>query len=281
MNDLTIGIPVYDDFDGIFFTVQSLRLYHDLDGVEILVVDNSPDSAHGKATAKFCATTGVCYHPYDEKRGSAPAKQEIFAQAAGEWVLCLDSHVLLAPGSLDAFRAYVRAHSESTDLVHGVLLHDDLEKISTHWKIEEDGEPLWSDGILGQWATDERGRDPHGPPFEVEVSGMGCFASRREDFPGFPPSFHGFGAEEVYVHERIRQRGDRCLCLPPLRWIHRFVRPGGTPYPNAVHERFANYLVGHRVNGRDETALIKHYREFLPDDLIESIIRIVDEVEAS
>lgn len=281
MTLLTIGIPVFDDFDGVFFTVQSLRLYHSDEDVEIIVVDNSPASAHGKATAEFCFKAGVCYHPFDEKRGSAPAKAEIFAQARGNWVLCLDSHVLLAPASLDALLAYVRKHSQSSDLLHGVLVHDDLEKISTHWKIEEDGEPLWSDGILGKWDGDERGRDPKGPPFEVEVSGMGCFASRRNAFPGFPPSFHGFGAEEVYVHERIRQRGDRCLCLPSLRWIHRFGRPDGSPYPNVVHERFANYLVGHRVNGRDETALVEHYRQFMPENLIESIIRIVDEVEAS
>jgi hypothetical protein len=28
---LTIGMPVYDDFDGMYFTIQALRMYHDHD----------------------------------------------------------------------------------------------------------------------------------------------------------------------------------------------------------------------------------------------------------
>jgi hypothetical protein len=37
---LTIGLPTYDDFDGVYFTIQALRMYQDLDDVELLVVDN-------------------------------------------------------------------------------------------------------------------------------------------------------------------------------------------------------------------------------------------------
>jgi hypothetical protein len=37
---LTIEMAAYNDFDGVYFTVQALRLYHDLDDVELLVVDN-------------------------------------------------------------------------------------------------------------------------------------------------------------------------------------------------------------------------------------------------
>jgi hypothetical protein len=37
---LTIGMATYDDFDGVYFTVQALRLYHDLRDTELVVVDN-------------------------------------------------------------------------------------------------------------------------------------------------------------------------------------------------------------------------------------------------
>ena len=37
---LTIGMATYNDFDGVYFTLQALRLYHDLEDVELLVVDN-------------------------------------------------------------------------------------------------------------------------------------------------------------------------------------------------------------------------------------------------
>jgi len=279
VTSLTIGIPVFDDFDGVYFTVQSLRLHHLRGGVEILVVDNSPASKQGRETAKFCDKAGVRYHPYTEKRGSAPTKQEVFRQAEGVWVLCLDAHVLLAAGSLVALRHHIRSDFESRNLVHGVLVHDDLDDFSTHWCIEQDGVPLWAGGILGRWASDERGRDPTGCPFTIGVSGMGCFASRRDAFPGFPPSFFGFGGEEVYVHDRIALRGDQVLCLPSLQWVHRFARPAGVPYPNAVHERFANYLVGHRVTGRDVVPLLAHYESLLPAAILAQIIAIVDEAE--
>ena len=52
---LTIGMPTYDDYHGIFFSVQALRMYHSeiLDDIEILIVDNNPDSEHGKTTKGF------------------------------------------------------------------------------------------------------------------------------------------------------------------------------------------------------------------------------------
>ena len=43
MVTLTIGVPTYDDFDGLFFTLQALRAYQDLDDTEVLVVDNSKE----------------------------------------------------------------------------------------------------------------------------------------------------------------------------------------------------------------------------------------------
>jgi hypothetical protein len=37
---LTIGMATYNDFDGVYFTIQALRLYQDLADTELLVVDN-------------------------------------------------------------------------------------------------------------------------------------------------------------------------------------------------------------------------------------------------
>ena len=51
MIELTIGMATYQDFDGVYFSVQDLRLHHDLANVEIVVVDNFGCDA----TAAFCA----------------------------------------------------------------------------------------------------------------------------------------------------------------------------------------------------------------------------------
>ena len=44
---LTIGMCTYDDFHGVWFSIQALKLYHDIcktNEVEIIVVDNNPES---------------------------------------------------------------------------------------------------------------------------------------------------------------------------------------------------------------------------------------------
>ena len=42
-NLLTIGMPTYKDFDGVYFTIQALKMYHNVENVEILVVDTDED----------------------------------------------------------------------------------------------------------------------------------------------------------------------------------------------------------------------------------------------
>ncbi len=37
---LTIGIPAYNNYHDVWFTVQALRMFHDLTATEIMVVDN-------------------------------------------------------------------------------------------------------------------------------------------------------------------------------------------------------------------------------------------------
>ncbi|MFZ9376813.1 MAG: hypothetical protein ACO25K_06785, partial [Candidatus Fonsibacter ubiquis] len=56
MNDkLTIGIVTYEDYDGLFFTIQSIRMHHAdaMKDVEFLVLDNNPESPSGEATRNF------------------------------------------------------------------------------------------------------------------------------------------------------------------------------------------------------------------------------------
>ena len=46
---LTVGMATYDDYDGVYFSVQALRMYNRLgNDMEIIVVDNNPDSPSGK-----------------------------------------------------------------------------------------------------------------------------------------------------------------------------------------------------------------------------------------
>jgi hypothetical protein len=141
-------------------------------------------------------------------------------------------------------------------LLHGPLYYDNHEHFSTHM------EPNWNEGFYGTWGSDQRGSDIDGEAFEIPLQGMGLFACKRENWLGFNLRFRGFGGEEGYIHEKFRQHGGRILCLPFLRWTHRFDRPNGAKYVNRWEDRIRNYLIGWRELGMDRKSVLEHFSEY-------------------
>ncbi|MFT4037319.1 MAG: glycosyltransferase [Thermomicrobiales bacterium] len=258
---MTIGMATYDDFDGVYFTVQALRLYQDLADTEILVVDN-----YGcDATKSFVESVpGARYLRFTDVVGTA-IRDLVFTHAEGDAVLCLDSHILFVPGAIARLRQYYADHPVTPDLLQGPLLYDNLTSISTHFDL------VWRGQMWGTWGTDPRGLDPEGEPFDIPSQGLGIFSCRRAAWPGFNPAFRGFGGEEGYIHEKFRQRGARTLCLPWLRWVHRFGRPKGVPYPLTVEMKLRNYIIGFTELGLDTSEAEAHFREHLPDGRVEKV----------
>lgn len=236
---LTVGMAAYDDYDGVYFTVMSLLLYHPeaADRISVLVVDNHPGGPHAWALKRLeQRVPQLRYVPYDRRTGTA-ARDRVFREAASDWVLCLDSHVQLVPGALAALLAHIDEDPDSGDLVQGPLLSEDQRTVWTH------REPAWHRGAYGIPATDERGTDPGGPAFEIGMQGLGAFACRTKAWPGLNPAFTGHGGEEGYLHEKFRRAGHRVLCLPALRWTHRSTSSRPAPRPRAWAERLRNHLI--------------------------------------
>ena len=264
-------MATYDDFDGVYFTIQSIRLFHPqvVDDVDFLIVDNHPDGPHADALRALSEKVpGVRYVPCPRPRGTA-VRDVVFREATAEFVLCADSHVLLGPGSLPRLVDYLRAHRDTPDLLQGPLVYDDLTSIATHFA------PEWRGGMHGVWVCDVRGAPPDAPPFEIPMQGLGVFACRRTAWPGFNPRLQGFGGEEGYIHEKIRRRGGRVMCLPFLRWTHRFGRPGGAPYRPTWKERIRNYLVTHDELGWDPAPAVAHFRGLIGARRTDAIVRAV------
>src|SRR5262249_43908404 len=69
---------------------------------------------------------------------------------------------------------------------------------------------------------------------------------------------------KLYIHEKFRQAGRQCWCLPWLRWLHRFGRPQGVAYPNTLEDRLWNYLVGWNELGLPLDSIYEHFLESLP-----------------
>ncbi|MEV1006486.1 glycosyltransferase [Streptomyces sp. NPDC049881] len=265
---LTVGMAVYDDYDGAYFTALALRLFHPevADRVDILVLDNNPHSPAGQVTARLQdKISNLRYLPIDYVSGTA-VRDLIFREAQTDWVLCIDCHVLLAPGSLQRLLEYIDANPTCPDLLQGPLLYDDLTACCTHMM------PVWK-GLFGTWGHDPRGLDPDSPPFEITMHGLGLFGCRKDAWPGFNPRMRGHGGEEGYLHKKFRAAGRRTLCLPFLRWTHRFDRPGGMPYPALAKDRVRNYLIGWEETGTDTETALAYFRQRTDPALIDAWVR--------
>ncbi len=268
---LTISILTYDDFDGLYFTIQAIRLFHPevAEEIEFLVMDNNPASAHGAAVARFTkwiVGQPVRYMTVTDCTGSV-LKYRAFDLAETPYVLGLDSHVLLAPGALRKLIDFFDAGQDGGNLLQGPLQYDDLRHLATHF------EPVWRGMMWGIWGTDDRGQNVDGAPFEVPAQGMGVFACRKDAWVGFNPRFSGFGGEECYIHEKFRQAGRKTLCLPFLRWVHRFERPAGVPYRLQTEDRVRNYLIGHAELGLDPAPVLEHFGAALPKERLVELQR--------
>jgi len=237
---LTIGMATYDDFDGVYFSIQSLRMYHEIcmtNDVEFIVIDNNPNSAHGKAVADLHKKwLNGKYIPFTDKKSTA-VRNEIFRNACGKYTISMDCHVMFSLGAIDALLEYYADNPDCKDLVQGPLLYDSLVGHLTHFR------PIWGEQMYGRWGTDKEGLAT-GKAFDIPMQGLGVFSCETKNWLGFNELFRGFGGEEGYIHEKFRRHGGRTLCLPKFEWVHRFGRPSGVQYPLNLEDRVWNYLVG-------------------------------------
>lgn len=264
----TISMACYDDFDGVYFTVQALRAYHDMTEVDLLVLDNHPDSAHGERLRSFAARVGMKYVPVTD-RVSSWVKYDAILHATGDVVIGLDSHVLLMPGALEALKTWWHAQPIGCrDLLTGPVIYDELQAGSSHLL------PEWNKHDFGVWSPVTA--RSNGLPFEVPMQGMGFWSVWRTSWPGVPRGMAGFGAEEWCMAERIRQHGGCVMSHPAVQWGHRFGWPKGT-YPLSMEDKVRNYYRGwlslyktmDHPRLREMTA---HWRTQMPDEKLQSIL---------
>lgn len=262
-NNLTIGMAVYDDYDGVYFSIQAIRLFHkEGKHIKFIVVDNNPESKSGIETKKFIEErVGGLYVPYTEK-SSTSIRNIIFEKSTTLYTLCMDCHVLIYPGGITSLLEYYKSNPDTIDIIQGPLLHDDLTTIFTHFK------PGWRDNMYGIWDNNKEECDK-GLPFEIPMQGCGLFTCKTDNWRKFSPRFIGFGGEEWYIQEKFRKNGGKCICIPQLKWCHRFGRPLGVPYPLSMEDRVWNYFVGwSELYGTFDHPMIKDIYENFKDVLL-------------
>lgn len=271
---LTIGMSTFDDFDGVYFSVQALRLYHEILNkidYEILVIDNNPESPHGKEVKSFIQnwTNGKgVYIPYTNKT-STSVRNEIFKNAKGKYCISIDCHVLIKSGGIESLIKYYHNNPDCKNLIQGPLIYDDLNNYSTEFS------PVWRDHMYGVWHTNKKGMESN-QPFDIPMMGLGLFSCETKNWLGFNELFKGFGGEEGYIHEKFRLNGGRNICLPQLGWVHRFGRPNGVKYRLSLDDRIWNYYIGWlelKKNPNDPmiTNITEHFKDKIPKETLQNI----------
>ena len=172
---LTIGMATHQDYDGVFFTVNALRFYHDVRDCELVIVDNSPNTEHGRHVRGMVQDGSVVngvlqgtmpgwgsikYVPIPDVVGTSVPRDRIFREATGEAVLAIDCHVLLADGAIDRLKEFYRRHSHTQDLYSGPLIFDNYFGPLANAEIKEFAAggiathmtPRWRGEMEGTWS---------------------------------------------------------------------------------------------------------------------------------
>ena len=258
---LTVGMCTHDDFDGVWFTIQSIRMYQPevLDDIRFVVVDSNSDKPHGLACEKLISKLtnkhGNCgLYVKNVTWESTSSRNYVFQFAETPYVLCLDSHVMLAPGSLKKLINFYDKNPDNLNLHHGPLVDDNLKPFATRM------DPVWEYNMYGKWIYDINDWKKT-TPYEIPMMGLGLFTCTKNAWLGFNENYQGFGGEEGYIHEKYRKSGRKNIMLPWLKWLHRFERPNGVPYNPQYIDRVRNYYNGWIELGLDTTEITEYFRK--------------------
>lgn len=264
---LTIAVPTCNDFDSCSQTMVNLvnQLGPSLPEVEFVIVDNSPTTGDGYDVRKMAThkLPNCHYVSLGPRQATFAGKQVCIEAAQTEWVMVIDSHILLIEGALRQLLRFIKEIGPSNDLFHGPICTERWEIFGTHMN------PALGDGNFGRWGSY---RTPEGlvidncECYKLPMHGMGLFLCRRDTWPGFNTAMFQFGSEEGYIHEKYRLLGRDCWGIPFLKWWHRFrVKSKRFQYHLTNEHKYRNYQIAWTEVGLP-LGVIEHVFKDISDD---------------
>lgn len=239
---LTIGCSTLLDFHGFQYTAASWNQHHgDFGGrVELVLVDNHPEPTTRLKGCGTCAELsegdhcslcahhleqmemiarkeGVRYIRWSEKQGTYPGKNRLKVEARGKWVLTMDSHVMLSPGTVATVLDTIDANPESEDFYHfPCQFWGDRGKASVDYRnldyIYRGGTKQERGGVYG-WT---RQATTPGEPYPIAAMITSCYLVRRQtwrDIGGYDPILGNYGGWEGPLQLKFWMTGRRVLSL--------------------------------------------------------------------
>lgn len=268
---LTIGCANYDDPEGAFWTYSSLRNNHDITpDIELLCIDDMPTPQ--EELRRVCGLSNTRYIHKSKSKGPAHAKNSVFEEANGDYVLLLDCHCLLGRNVIPAIMDLINKDRIRNNLISGPLLNEAGHLYATHL------EPKLRGAFFGIWASDPL--LANGILTERVIWGMGsammlCKKSAWDAVGGFPANFSGFGGEEGVISELFRQRGGEHICHMSLKWVHRFMRTKPITYTCTLNDKMRNYLIGAYLCNYDVGQMRDYFYTKLNTVQADSVVRTV------
>lgn len=179
MSKITIGMATYNDFEGVWCTVQSIFLHNnwnDPSDVEVVIVDTSPPgSDHKRLVQDLCKKHPIKYVELTENIGTTYPRDLIFSIATTPYVIVCDCHVMFPTNVLKQMLDWFEAHPKCDDLIHGPMVYDDLNGHATHMADQFRG------GMWGTWSN--IWSTPEGTLFSVEGQEVTDEDRQRESYP--------------------------------------------------------------------------------------------------
>ena len=232
---LTIGMANWDDPEGAWWTLSSIRMNHVYgqdQSIELLVVDDMPEPQ--AKLQHVCALANARYVHSGRGQGPARAKDAVWEHAKGDYVLLVDSHVLLATNTIQYLMHGIDMNAVGKDLWCGPLINESGGMVATELLPELRGH------FFGVWHVNT---SPD-PVREIIAHGSAYSFMKRSEYPGFSKHFRGFAGEEVYLHDKVRRNGGKVLFHRALGWCHRFDRFGRQiTYALTLNDKMRNYLI--------------------------------------
>ena len=243
---LTIGTSTLLDFHGVTYTLASLMAHHGTFGgrVEYVVVDNHPEAttrlkgcpecakiAKNGPTCSACSSAledmatatrseGARYVRWSEKQGTYPGKNQLKVEARGDWVLTMDSHVLLTPDTIQTVLDVIEKFPDSNDFFHFPVLFRSGSQ-------ENPGRPAAADFRKQQFIYHARGKGggcygwtknakTPGDPYPIAAMITSCYLVRRAAWfsaHGYDPILGNYGGWEGPIQMKWWLMGRQVLSL--------------------------------------------------------------------
>lgn len=150
---ITFGCAIHDNWDEVWFTLQSIALHNDIaDRMEILVTDNKPDTRCSRNVQSLLSqmeakVAKVTYVTAGKPEGTSFPRDLIFRMASGKYVVCGDSHILLRANTLDRLVDWYERHPDFNGLVQGPMYMYDQKGIQTVFN------DFWRGEMWGTWGN--------------------------------------------------------------------------------------------------------------------------------